>query len=171
MCACPSNQDATRFGVSWGCGHGLGGGQACLALAALLRFGLWHTTSLSSSSNLLVLLPACCLFSLPPYPSLYFLLTLAWAGRSGCGCELISSSPGPGCGCGAGRRGHPFLLCLWLTPSQSSTHSPSVHGSPRVFVPGASSASPFPAWCEDVGSSLSHLAPHSLAQRLGGRSA
>lgn len=44
-------------------------------------------------------------------PSLHFRFTLAGAGRSGSGCELISSSPWQGCGCGAGRRGHPFLLC------------------------------------------------------------
>lgn len=79
-------------------------------LAALLGLGLWDTTSSGPAC------PPCFVafsLSLPSYPSLYFLLTLAWAGgRSGSGYELISSNPGAGCGCGAGRRGHPFLLCL-----------------------------------------------------------
>lgn len=75
LCACPSHQDATRFGVSRGCGHGLGGSQACLALAALLGFGTLPHCHLS----LTCLLPFRSLFLLtPPYNS-----CSPWPGQAG----------------------------------------------------------------------------------------
>lgn len=118
MCACPSNPDATRFGVPWGFGHGLGGCEPAL---------LW-LPSLSSSLTCLPPLPAVAFpLLLPPYSPPYFLFTLAGAGRSGSGCELISPSPWQGCGCGAGRRGHPFLLC----PVAPHSHP---HPPPRAQV-------------------------------------
>lgn len=106
--------------------------------------------------------PPCCVACsfpfLPPPPPLPAHLPRLW-------CELISSSPGPGCGCG--QEGGDTLFCpAWLTPSQGSTHSPSVQGSPRGFVLGCPLPLPFQQ-VRGLGSSLSHLAP-GLAQGLGG---
>lgn len=93
MCACPSNPDAMRFGVPWGFGHRLGGGEPAL-------LGL---PSLSSSLTCFLLTP------LPTSCS-------PWLGQAGQALGVSSLLPARGKGVAVGqeREGTPFCSALWL---------------------------------------------------------
>lgn len=123
--------------MSEGPGGPIGSG---LALVALLGFGpctsppcLPHLTCLPSL--LLVAFP----FPIPPYslgllPSLHFLLTLAWAGGSGSGCEVISSHPWQGVAVGQ-EGGAPYTVPrvqdIWPLVHGHSTEGLLVAGLPQ----------------------------------------